>query len=113
MNFQNFLSVFSIWQINHYSSVKTTCPQKSGVQNIGSICRRNNNHFFVWFKTIHFYQNLIKCLFSFIVSSTHTRSSHSTHSVYFIYENNRGSGLLCQFEKISYTTCPYSDKHLY
>src|SRR3989344_5217946 len=102
MNGENLLTVISVRQIKRYSPIKASRAQKSGVKHVRTVSRRHNYHLFIRFETIELDQNLIECLFALIIPSPHTRTTHSSHGIYFVHEDNSRRSLLGQAEKIAH-----------
>src|SRR3989344_6824939 len=95
MNLQDGQSTPNVGSADDDCSVESPRSQQSRIKNIGPIRCRHNYQTGIWFKTLHFYQQLIQCLFSFVVSASQTSAPMSTHSIKFVYENNRRQLFLC------------------
>ena len=94
-------------------TVKPTRAKERRVQYVRPVCRSNDNDPFIGAETVHFDQQLIESLFTFVVSSSQTGSTASSNSINFIDENNAGRIFLSLFKEISNPTCSYPDKHFY
>ena len=113
MNFQNFLSPFNIWQRNINLPVKTPRTQQCRIQNIRSVCCGNYADSFHSIEAIHFYQQLVKCLFTLIISTAHSRASAAANSIYFVDKNNTGCVLSSLFKHITNSTGTDANKHFH
>ena len=69
MYFQDLLTTANIRQAYDYLTVETTRAQQCRVKYVRTVGGRNNDNAFVTFKTIHFYQHLVKGLFTLIVTT--------------------------------------------
>src|SRR5689334_1951786 len=111
MDSQNHLTPPHIGLTYDNPTIKTSGPQKSRIQNIGTIGGGNQNNALVSFKTIHFHKKLIKGLLPFIMASTQTSATVTTDSINFINKNNARCALLALFKKISNAARPNPNKH--
>ncbi len=87
MYFQNFLSALYVWIIYHYLSVKTSRTEKSGIKDILTVRSSHNDYPLVALEAVHFNKELVKGLFTFVVTASETRAAVTSHSVYFVYKN--------------------------
>ena len=94
-------------------TVKPTRAKERRVQYIRPVCRSNDNDPFIGAETVHFDQQLIESLFTFVVSSSQTGSTASSNSINFIDENNAWRIFLSLFKEISNPTCSNPDKHFH
>ena len=109
--FQNFLAALHVGGIHLNLAVKSSRAQQRRVQNVGAVCRRNENHVGLGVKTIHFDKELIQGLFTLIVAAPHAGTTVSTDSVDFIDKDDGRSVLFGLGEKVSNAGGPHTDKH--
>ena len=103
MNFENSFSSLHIWDIDINLSIKSAWTHKCWIENVASVCCRQNNDSFVGFKPIHFNKKLVESLFSFIISATKTCASLTPYCINFINEYDARFVFLCLIKKISYS----------
>ena len=97
----------------NYTTVKTSRAEQCRIENIRSVGCRQSNDSFIGTESIHFYQQLIQCLFTFIMASAKTGSTLTAYRINFIDKHNTWSVLLSLRKQVSYTGCPYADKHFH
>ena len=110
---QDGFSAFYVRSANINLSVETTGSQQGRVQNIRTVCCCNDDHAFVDAETVHFNQQLVQCLLSFIVTAAKTCASATTNGVDFIDEYDTGRVLLRLFKQVTDTGCTDTDEHFY
>ena len=88
VNLKNILSALNVGITNCYLTVKTTRTKKCRVKDIRTVSSSNNDYAFVCTEAIHFNKQLVKGLFTFVVSTTHTGASVTTHSINFVNKDD-------------------------
>ena len=111
MNPEDTLSPFHVWDIDDDLPVKTTRPQKCRIKYIRSIGRCQKNHTFVRLKAIHFDEECIKGLFTFIMPTTKPCPTMSSDSIDFVYEDYTGGVFLALLKKVTNPRSTNTDKH--
>ena len=66
---------------------------------------------FLEVEAVHFNEDLVKCLFTFIVASTKTSATMSSDGIYFINENYAWRVAFRLFEEIAYSGGADTHKH--
>ena len=112
VHFQNLLATTNIGQTNHHLTVETPRPQQRLIKHVGTVSRGNNNDTLRSFEAIHFNQQLVQGLLTFIVTTTHARTAMTAHCIDLIDKDNTGRLLLGLLEHITHTRCADTDKHL-
>ena len=113
MYFQDFITAFFIRQIDRNLTIKTTGAKQCGIQHIRTVGSRNNDNTVVLAHAVHFYQQLIECLFTLIIAAAHSSTALSSDCVNLVDEYDTRFCLLRFFEHIAHTTGPGTDKHLH
>ena len=67
MDLENLLASLEIGQRNDDLAVETTGPQQRRIEHVRAVGRGNQDDAFVAFETVHFDQQLVQCLFAFVV----------------------------------------------
>ena len=113
MNFQNCFTAAYVWAVNVDLSIKTAWTKKCWVQNVRTVCCSHNDDVCACIETVHFYQKLVQCLFSFVVTATKACATLTTNCVDFVNKDDARHVLFGLVKQISYTACAYADKHFY
>ena len=111
MHLENCFAPFNVRTANQNLAVKTSGTKQSRIQNIRTVRGSHDDNAFVAFKTVHFDQQLIQSLFTFIMSAAHAVSAPTTNGIDFIDENDWRGVLLGIFKKITDTAGTDTDKH--
>ncbi len=88
MHFQNIFTTLYIRQVDRYLAVKTAGAEQGGVQNIRPVGGGKNDDTFVGIKTVHFHQQLVQCLFPFVMPAAQAGPALTAYGVNFINKNN-------------------------
>ncbi|OAH64144.1 hypothetical protein AYJ66_17275 [Dietzia cinnamea] len=79
-------------------AVKTSWTQQCWVKDIRSVRCGNDDDPLVGTESIHFYKQLVKRLFTLIMSSAETSATLAADCINFIYEYDTWSILFCCFK---------------
>src|ERR1035438_3084252 len=109
---KNLLAATHIGQAHHHAAVEAAGAQQRGIENVGPVGGRDQDHAVVRFKSVHLDEQLIQCLFALIVSAAQAGAAMAADSVDFIDEDDRKSVLLALFKQVAYTASADADKHL-
>ena len=112
MDLENAFPSLDVRQRHHNLTIDATWAQKSRIQYIGTVGRSNENDSLVGFEPVHFDQQLIQGLFSFVVASSQTGTAMPSNGVEFINKDDAGSIFLPLLKKVSDPTRPHADEHL-
>ena len=113
MHLQNFFTATHIRTVYGNLTVKTTRTQQCWVQNVRTVGCCDDNNAFVAVEAVHFYQQLVQCLFAFIMTAAHTSTTLTAHCIDFVDKNNPRCIFLGLFKQVSYTGCTYPNEHFY
>ena len=111
MNSQDFFTALDVWIGHGHLTVKATRAQQGWVQNITAVCCGQDDDTFVGFKTVHFNQQLVQCLFAFIVSTAIACTTVTSNGVDFVDKDDTWRVLFRLFEHVTHTRCAHADKH--
>ena len=109
---QDCLAPLQIGSFNRNLSIKTARTQQSGIKNIGTVSRRNEDQIRGIIKAVHLDQQLVQSLVAFIGTAAISRTAVTTDRIDFIDKDNRGSNLLGAGYKITHTRSADTDIHL-
>ena len=111
MNGQDFFTALDVWVWHGHLTVKTTRAQQGGVQNITAVGCGQDDHTFVRLKTVHLNQQLVQCLFAFIVSTAIACATVTANGVDFVDKDDTRRILFRLFEHVTHTRCTHTHEH--
>ena len=91
-------------------SVKAARTKQCRIQNFRSVRRRQNEKSFLRVKSVHFSQQLVECLFTFIIAAQCVVTA-LTDRVDLIDKDDTRGNRLCLLEQITHTRCANADIH--
>ena len=111
MYLQDLGPATNIRKRHNHLAIETSGTQQRRIKNIRTVGGSNQDDPLVRFKTIHLNQQLVKSLFTLIVTAPHTSATMTTDGIYFIDEYDTGSVFLSLHKKITDPTGTNTDKH--
>src|SRR5210317_484836 len=111
MHVQDFLAALNVWVWHRHLTVKPTGAQQCWVQNVAAVCGGHDDHTFVRLKPVHFDQQLVQCLFAFVITTAVTCATMATHGVDFVDKHDTGCVFLGLFEHVAHTACTDAYEH--
>ena len=112
VNFQDVLSAFEIRQFYRNSPVKAARTQQCRIQGFRTVGRGQQNDPVVFFKAIHFGQQLVQRLLPFIVAHDSAVTLLSD-GVDLVDKDDAWSLFLGLLEKVAHFRSTHTDKHFY
>jgi len=94
MHFKDLFTPADVRQADHHLAIESTRTQQRGIKDVGTVSGGNYNDTFIAIEAIHFHQQLVQCLFAFVMASTYTGAAITTHGIDFIDEDDAGRLLL-------------------
>src|SRR4029079_1779268 len=85
--------------------------EKSGVKNVGTVGRRDENDAFAAFESVHFDENLVERLLALVVSAANAGEPVATDRVQLVDEQQAGRVFLALLKKIAHARGADADKH--
>ena len=98
VNGENSFAALDIRTRYNNAAVETSGTQQRRIENIGPVCRGNQNDTFVGFEAVHFNQQLVERLLTFVVAAAKTRATMPPNRVDLIDKDDAGSVFLSLFE---------------
>ena len=92
-------------------TVETARAQQRGVEDVGTVRRRNHDDVDARFETIHFDEKLIESLFTLVVPTAHTGAAVAADGVNLVNEDDCGRVLLCDVEQVADAARTDTDEH--
>ena len=81
---QDGFAVADIWWVEDDAAVKAAWTEEGWVEDIGTVGGGDDDDAEIWFKAVHFYQDLVEGLFTFIVRTAHAGTTLATDGVDFV-----------------------------
>ena len=111
MDLQDLPATEKVWLVDHHLPVKPPGAKQCRVENIGPVCRCDQDDPGVAVEAVHLDEHLIERLFAFIVTATHAGTTMATNSIDFIDKHDRRSGLFGLLEQVAHSTGAAADEH--
>ena len=90
VHLENLFATADIRQTNHHLAIKTSGAQQCRVQHVRAVGGSDHDNAIIHLKPIHFYQQLVKGLLTFIMPPTKTGATMSADRINFIDKDNTG-----------------------
>ncbi len=98
--------------IDYDASVEPAGPQKRWVEDVGSVCRRDEDDACVAFESVHLDQQLVERLLAFVMAAAQSGATMPTDGIDFIDEDDARSVLFPLFKEVPDAGGAYPDEHL-
>src|SRR3989344_3198027 len=113
VNGENSFAVINIRRVQHHAAIKPSRTEQSGIQHIRTVGGGHDDHAGVWFKPIHFHEDLVEGLLPFIVRTAESAAALSAHGVNFINKHNAGRSLFALRKQVAHAAGPNTHKHFH
>ena len=113
VHLQNFFAALQVGQSHHDLAVEAARTQERLVEHVGAVGGCNQDDAFVCSEAVHLHEQLVQCLFAFIVPASEACATLAAHRVDFVDEQNARSVLLARFKKVAHAACTYAHEHLH
>ena len=113
MNLQDGKALFVFRQWHDDGAVEATWAQQRGVEYIGAVGGRHDDDAFTCFKSVHFGEHLVECLFALVVTTTESGAALAANGVDFVDENNGTAHFASLLEEVAYATCAHANEHFH
>ena len=113
MNFEDLLTSLNIRITDNDLSVESSRSEQSWVEDITAVGGSDNDNAFVACETVHFNEQLVKCLFTFIVTAAETGTSVTADSIDLVDENNSRGVFFSLFKEITDTGSAHTNEHFH
>ncbi len=112
MNFEYCCATHHIGAVNEHMSVESSRTHQGLVKSFGAVRRSHHNDSAVGAETIHFDEESIECLFTFVVSPNRIAAASFSQRVEFVNENNARRFGFCLLKHIPDACGTDANKHL-
>ena len=112
MHLENLFPAENIRIGNDDLPVETAGAQQCRIQDVRTVCRRDQDDSFVGLEPVHLDEQLVQGLFALVVAAAQTRAPMATHGVNFVDEDDARGILLPLFEHVAHPAGADTDEHL-
>ena len=113
VNAKHFFAAAHVGQAHHHAAVETAGTQQRGIEHVGPVGRRHQDHAVVGFKAVHLDEQLVQRLLALVVPAAQAGAAMAADSVDFVDEDDAGRILLALLEQVANAACAHADKHLH
>ena len=103
VDLQDGFAALQVGSFNSDLTVKTTRAKKSRIQNVRAVRCSDHDDVRTLVEAVHFNQQLVQSLFTFVVATANAGATVATNCVDFVDEDDRGSRLLGALEQVANT----------
>ena len=101
MHGENGLATSAIGKAHINAPIEASWTQQCGVEHVGAICSRQEDHTGVLLKTVHLRQELVEGLLPFIIAAADASPALTTDRIDLVNENDAGGLFLGLAEQIA------------
>src|SRR4029077_8246379 len=113
MNSQNFLASFDVRKVYGDLPIKTSRPKQRRIEDIGPVCRCDNDNPFLCVKSVHLNEQSVQRLLALIVPATESMTTVPSKGIDLINKNNAGCGFFSQLKHVTHDCGANTDNHFY
>ena len=113
VHLENLFAAADIGQADDHLAVKTAGAQQGGVQHVRAVGGGDDDDAVIHLEAIHFHQQLVQCLFAFVVPAAQAGTPVASHRVDLVDENDTGGLLLGLLEHVPHPRGADTDEHLH
>ena len=113
MNLEDFQSPHLVGPVHQDMPVETPRSQQRRIKNFRPVCGGQQNDTYLRIESVHFNEQLIKCLFPFIMPRHAAHTAGFSQGIKFIDENDARCLLFSLNKKIPHPGSPQADEHFY
>ena len=113
MHPEDLLAAIHIGKGNRHLAVKAARTEQCGIENIGTVCRGDDDDTLLRIEAIHLHQKLVERLFALVVPAAHAVAAMASDSVDFIDEDEAGSVFTTLFKHVADSARTDPNKHFH
>jgi ATP-dependent Clp protease ATP-binding subunit ClpB len=113
MDAENLFAPANVRFVDEDLTVEASGAEQCGIEHLGTVCRAHDDDAFARIEAVHFREQLVECLFAFLVPAHRTLHAHLSKGVKFVDEDDArrfGFGLA---EEIPNARRTDADEHLH
>ena len=111
MNFQDLLAADDVRVRHHHLAVEAAGTQQRGIEHVGTVGRRDQDHAFIGLEAVHLDQQLVEGLFALVIAAAETGAAMTADRVDFVDEDDAGRVLLGLLEHVADAAGADADEH--
>ena len=111
MNLEDLLAADDVRVRHHHLAVEAAGTQQRGIQHVGTVGRRDQDHAFISLEAVHLDEQLVERLFALVIAAAETGATMTAHRVDFVDEDDAGRVLLGLLEHVTDTARTDADEH--
>src|SRR5262245_13359252 len=101
MDLKNLFAAIDVRQTHGHLTVKSSGAQQGWIENVRPVRGRDDDDAILRIKSVHFDEELVKRLFSFVMASSESMAAVPPDSVDLINEDETGCILLSLLEHVA------------
>ena len=113
VNAQDLLAPLDVGPVHGHAAVKATGAEKRRIEDVGAVCRRNEDDGRVVLEAVHLDQQLIQGLLALVVPAAQARAALAANGVDLVDEDDAGRGGLGLLEEVAHAACAHAHEHLH
>ena len=113
VNLEDRFSAANVGNIDVDLTVESAGAQKRRVENVRAVGRRHDDYAVVGGETVHLDEELVKCLFAFVVTAAEPRSALTAYRVDLVDKDNARHILFSRVEEVANAACAHADVHFH
>src|SRR5579863_7517808 len=112
MHFENLLASAEVRAIDDDLTVEAAGAQQRGIQHVGAIGRRDEDHARILIEAVHLNQQLVERLLTLIMTAAEARAALTADLIDFVDKDDTRRRLLRLIEKVADARGTDTDEHL-
>ena len=111
MNLEDLLAADDVRVRHHHLAVETAGTQQRGIEHVGPVGRRDQDHAFIGLEAVHLDQQLVERLLALVIAAAETGAAMTADRVDFVDEDDAGRVLLGLLEHVADAASADADEH--
>ena len=112
MNLQDLLAADDVRIRHHDLAVEAAGTQQRGIEHVGPVGGRDQDHAFIGLKAVHLDQQLVERLLALVIAAAETGAAMPADRIDFVDEDDAGRVLLGLLEHVADAGSADADEHL-
>ena len=112
MDAQDLLAPLDVRAVNGHAPVKAAGAQQRRIEDVGAVCRRDEDDGRVVLEAVHLDQQLVQGLLALVVSAAQARAALAANGVDLVDKDDAGCGCLGLLEEVAHAAGAHAHEHL-
>src|SRR5690242_12621111 len=112
MNLENGFTATNVWQVDRDLPVKPPRTKQRWIENIRTVRGGDNDNALLSVEAVHFDQQSVKRLLTFIVATAQAMSAAAPDRIDFVNKDQAGRVFARLLEHVPHAAGSHTDKHL-